>query len=135
MGDESPLLRAELLQFLRSAVTAADSGGLSYSPIATSPHSFSFRTLTAERRVVISVDGHDARDLVILQVVTLLQLVGLRNVRICRLPECRRMFVKTYRREFCSTAHQGLNNKREQREIQRQKRERDRRRRAQEKGA
>jgi hypothetical protein len=125
-ASQSGLLRAELLQFLRSAVRAADSGALSYSPIATSEHSLSFRTLTTDGRVAIAVDGHDARDLVILQLMVLLQIVGLKNVLRCPLPECGRIFVKRHKQEYCTPAHQGLHNKRKQRQNRREKNARKR---------
>jgi hypothetical protein len=39
---------------------------------------------------------------VLLQLVLLLHTVGLRNVWKCSAPDCARLFIKTYRRAFCS---------------------------------
>ena len=49
-------------------------------------------------------EAADTRDLVVLQLVLLLHTVGLHNIRFCAAPDCPgpHLFVKSYRREFCS---------------------------------
>lgn len=111
-------LRADLLLLLRNTVR----GGPSVS-MSTSPSRLSFAArLTDTGRVTIAAEG-TARDLIIVQFVMLLQQVGLANVRMCLAPDCGRVFVKTYRREFCSVQCQKRVNARTQRQKARERRE------------
>ena len=121
------LVRAELLAFLRSAVLNSPVNGMGLY------HPASFRARTAEGRVYCEADG-DGRDLVLLQVLLLLHQVGLPNIRICKAGDCGRMFVKLYRREFCSARCQKRAYMRQRRQNEKAKRERARQRR-QRKGA
>ena len=68
----------------------------------------------ARGRIGVQVSG-TARDLVILQFFALLQVVGVENIHACQAPDCPRIFVKTYRRDFCSAKCQTRTNKRKQR--------------------
>ena len=120
-------VRAELLAFLRSTILNSPVAGMGLHRPA------SFRARTVDGRVVCEADG-DGRDLVLLQLVLLLHQVGLPNVRVCKAGDCRRMFVKLYRREFCSARCQKRAYMRQRRENERAKRERARLRR-QRKGA
>ena len=77
--------------------------------------------------VRLAVTRADLRDFIVLQFLLLLQDVGVRNVRECRAPECARLFVKTYRREFCSPQCQKRVYARKMRGRQRELEERRRR--------
>jgi hypothetical protein len=131
MTDTS-MVRAELLQLLRSTVRGASYGGSSSAieliPSRLAPLSFTVRL--AEGRAMIAATG-DTRSLVVLQTVLLLQEVGLANVHECTAPDCRRLFVKVYRREFCSEQCQKRINTRKQRQLAREQKERLARRRRQ----
>jgi CGNR zinc finger len=96
------LIRAELIAFLRQTVRLADQGGLFGYPISLAEVRL-FAT-AAGRRVIGAAEG-SVRDMAVLQLFLLMQSVGLRNVRMCGAAEpggCQRIFVKTYRRTFCS---------------------------------
>jgi CGNR zinc finger len=122
--DETLLLRAELLQLFRSAVRQRESGQSS-STIWLQPQMIGLTVRVVEGgRVNLALDAPVARELVLLQVMMLLQEVGLVNVRQCAAPGCGRLFVKTYRREFCSVQCQKRINARKQRHQAREKRER-----------
>ena len=98
--EPAALLRLELLAFLRSIVRDSADGRESYAGIELSRIRLTARVNSDRQgRVQLSASGA-ARDLVKLQLVTLLQMVGLRNVRQCAAPDCQRIFVKQYRREF-----------------------------------
>jgi CGNR zinc finger len=121
------VLRAELLQLFRSAVRQAEIGAPS-TAISTKTVSYTVRLV--DGRASIAASG-DTRSLVILQAMLLLNDVGLTNVHECTAPDCRRLFVKVYRREFCSEQCQKRINTRKQRQIAREQRERLARRRRQ----
>jgi hypothetical protein len=98
-------IRAELVAFLRQAVRLRGMGmdfeleyGLALDH--TVPMQF-FALATPRHRVFLFAKG-SARDIAILQLLVLLDQVGMDNVRNCAAPNCPRLFVKTYRREFCS---------------------------------
>jgi hypothetical protein len=57
----------------------------------------------------------------VLQLVMLLDRVGLSAVRRCGAADCRRLFVKTYRREFCSERCQKRAHKRKVRQEERER--------------
>jgi hypothetical protein len=54
------------------------------------------RAEVVNNRVVFNADGKP-RDLVVLQLFALLHEVGIAHLRECQAPDCRRLFVKTYR--------------------------------------
>ncbi len=99
---EGPVVRAELLQFLRSTVRG---GGQVSSSELQMHHErlkpLTFSALMARGTVVCSVGGTH-REVICLQLVMLLQTVGLGAVRFCGVDDCDRMFVKTHRRAYCS---------------------------------
>lgn len=114
--------RAQLIQFLRTLVrlqglesTQAQIGTLGY---------MTFTGRLAGGRVTFEAGGKYVRDFVVLQLVLLLQTVGLRNVRKCASTDCKHLFVKTYRREFCSVRCQARDYKRKIRLRQREEKER-----------
>ena len=77
-----------------------------------------FSVTATTDRVELAVASWDVFDLVALQLVLLVQRVGLRNVRAC--PDCRRVFVKTYRRTFCSKRCQKRAQQRRLRQKERE---------------
>jgi hypothetical protein len=117
---EVSLWRAELVQYLRTLVQTHDHrqvmGTLltndqpgSGSLTTTGP--FRFSATLVNGRVSSTVDSQSIRDVAILNLHYRLLEVGLRNIRRCADPKCRRLFVKTYRREFCSVTCQARRNK------------------------
>jgi CGNR zinc finger len=99
-GDS--LVRAELLAFLRELVRLKDSGLSGHGIWITGPiRFFAFFTSRAGHRLTPGAEG-PMRDVVVQQLLLLLQSVGLRNVRACAAADCPHLYVKTYRREFCS---------------------------------
>lgn len=110
--------RAELVQFLRTLVRTA--GRTSWSELVTH-HGFKFSGALIDGRVFCTVDSRSIRDLAILHLMLRLQEVGLRNVRFCKAPDCRHLFVKTYRREYCSKRCQLRHNKQIHRQLDRDK--------------
>jgi hypothetical protein len=106
-SEEVVNLRAELLQFLRSAVRRSGTGTPSTSISQYGGVTFAVRVDDDGRAGILAAGS--SRALVLLQLVMLLDIVGLDNVRICSAPDCPgdghpapRLYVKTYRREFCS---------------------------------
>jgi endogenous inhibitor of DNA gyrase (YacG/DUF329 family) len=116
----SDVLRAELLAYLRQTVRNEDTGVVGY-PISIG-HSVTFSAIAAGRRVTCGAEGA-MRDVVVLQMLLLLDRVGLSNVRICGVGDCQRLFVKTYRREFCSARCQQRDYKRKLRQRTREQHE------------
>jgi hypothetical protein len=89
--------RAEALQFLRTIVRL---NNVSRAQMGTHKH-FNF---TAEARgdvVMCSLAG-ELSDVTKLQLVVLLRMLGLPKVRRCQRAGCLKIFVKRYRREYCS---------------------------------
>lgn len=113
---EAGLWRAEFLQFVRTLVRTADQTWQGH-PLVTDGR-FKFSTVAVGDRVYCHVDSQSIRDVALLHLMLRLQDVGLRNIRQCAAPECQRLFVKTYRREFCSLRCQQRQNKRVQRARQ-----------------
>lgn len=111
-------LRAELLQVVRSAVRQATAGAAS-TPIDTRP-GISFSVQLVDGRAVIRATG-DTRSLVLHQFLMLLHEVGLTNVQKCSAPDCQRLFVKVYRREYCSVQCQKRIYTREKRRLDRER--------------
>jgi CGNR zinc finger protein len=107
------LVRAELLAFLRTIVREQGQGRFSAPISLLRPVAFS--GIAAGARVACEVDGK-TRDVVIVQLVLLLHTIGLGSVRVCSAGDCQRLFVKTYRREFCSARCQKRVNTRKWRQ-------------------
>jgi hypothetical protein len=126
--DDALALRAVLLQLLRSTVRQGQFERPS-TGIGTY-YAITFSARLIDGHVVIAASGH-VKDLIVLQMVLLLHEVGLKNVRECTAPDCQRLFVKVYRREFCSVQCQKRINTRNQRQIAREQKERLARRRRQ----
>jgi hypothetical protein len=132
--------RAIILQFLRSAVRDGERGRPSTPLAVRDAISFTIADISGGR-VAIRATGDSVEDLVILQLVMLMSHVGLHNVRVCKATDCgsppgtpaapssRRLYVKTYRREFCSEQCQKRVYMRQRRENERRQRERAARRR------
>jgi hypothetical protein len=124
--------RAELLQLARTLVRVQ--GQESRAGIGTYGYFVFDGQHVADGRVVVSAGAKDVSDLLKLQFVMLLHVVGLRSVHRCSARGCLRLFVKTYRREFCSVQCQQRDNKQRQRQHERNRREREQRRRRVAKG-
>lgn len=107
------LWRAEFLQFLRTLVRTADHSWIGYSLLTEG--GFKFTSAVVGDRVRCDVDSQSIRDVALLHLILRLHDVGLRNVRQCARPDCQRLFIKSYRREFCSIQCQQRQNKRVQR--------------------
>jgi len=115
----------ELLKFLRDVVRLRDSEGRGPKPrIWTDGVTQSVRW---ERgRLVPAVEGgppDSVRTLLVLQFRELLLLAGVNNIRKCSAPDCDHLFVKVYRREFCSERCQKRVNKRALRQQARNRRQ------------
>lgn len=123
MTDTS-ILRAELLQLLGSTVRGASYGAASSAIwlISSQRAPIGFTARLVDGRAVIAATG-DTRSLVVLQTLLLLQEVGLPNVQKCSAPDCRRLFVKVYRREFCSAQCQKRIYTRTKRRLDRERKE------------
>ena len=115
--------RAELLEFLRRAVLVAQGTNLFGTGFVLDP--VMLNVTTTGDRLRGYVKG-TTRDVAILQLFLLMLQVGLRNIRQCGAGGpwfCPRLFVKTYRREFCSVRCQQRDYKRRQRRQQREEEE------------
>lgn len=113
---DDTLERAELMQFLRTILRLRGSG------LPASMSTLDRVTVTAYgqgARVGCFLAG-DPRDLLLLQLAGLLQAVGLQRIHRCPAAGCSRMFVKVYRRRFCSTPCQKRTEKRVNRAAQRE---------------
>jgi len=118
---EVSLIRAELITFLRDTVRL-DGTGAAWYGIGLMGH-VQLRALAAAGDVTGAASG-SVRDVAVLQLFLLMREVGLRNIRVCGAIEpggCRRLFVKTYRRAFCSARCQQRVYKRDQRRQAREK--------------
>jgi hypothetical protein len=112
-------LRAVLLGFLRSIVRDSQFGRFSQG-IGTYK-AMNFRANTGAV-TSCAVDG-DLHDVAVLQLITLLHIVGLGDVRECSAPDCQRLYVKAYRREFCSPRCQKRTHTRQWRQEEKRARE------------
>ncbi len=110
------VVRAELLAFLRQTVRNEGTGAVGYG--ISIHQTITFSAIATGRRVTCAAEGR-MRDVTIVQLLLLLDRVGLSNIRLCKVGNCHRLFVKTYRREFCSVRCQQRENKRQQRENKR----------------
>jgi hypothetical protein len=114
-------LIAALRQFVRTVVRSRREP-FAYSPIGLYGP-LTFRALVnADETIRVGVEG-TIRELVILQLVFLLHEVGLSQVRMCTAPQCDRIFVRSYRQEFCSLACQKRTNKARLRQVKREREE------------
>jgi hypothetical protein len=112
---EMTALRADLLELLRNTVRMRAGG----PPPARRPTpSVILSACLVDGQVRVAAEG-TSRELLYLQLFSLLQAVGLANVRACAAPECGRLYVRTYSRMFCSTRCQKRINTRTQRRRQR----------------
>ena len=117
------VIGGELLKFLRDLVRFKDADAWALGIHLRAVTVFGSAS-DGGRRISLSAKG-TMRETVILQLLLLVYTVGVGNVRVCNASDCPRLYVKTYRREFCSPRCQ----KREQmREYRAQIRERQRRR-------
>jgi len=89
---------------------------------------------SAGPHVTLGVEG-TRRSVAILQLAFLVERVGLGNLRLCGVWDCQHVFVKTYRREFCSVQCQKRHYMRRLRANARRQQEQRRRRRQRVKGA
>jgi hypothetical protein len=119
-ADQLLMMRAELLQLLRSTVRGAGVKRASSAIWTDKPMAFAVHLIDDDAQLMAS---GDIRDVLILQTLMLLHEVGLHNIRTCA---CGRLFVKTYRRTFCSTTCQKRYYMRQRRENDRRKRDRRR---------
>jgi hypothetical protein len=109
---EVSLWRAEFVQFLRTLARTA--GRPSWSRLGT-VGLYAFSGALVNGRVSITVDSQRIRDVALLNLMARLHEVGLRHVRRCEAPDCQHLFVKTYRRGYCSTRCQQRHNKQKHR--------------------
>jgi len=120
----------ELLAFLQTAVRLrgvrgdGPAGLATSSALASQPGALIVHRVATDARgdVTHQVDA-PTREAAILQWVALLSLVGLRHVRPCAAPDCSKLLVKVYRREFCSIQCQKRTKKRAERQAARDQRE------------
>lgn len=127
-------IRAEVLAFLRTLVRRSQDGVFSLSQGIGVFKPLTISAAVGGSSVDFAGDG-DIRDLVVLQLVMLLYGVGIGQVRVCRDTKCQRLFVKRYRRGFCSTRCQKrlhtylarLDERNERERLQREKQLRRRR--------
>jgi hypothetical protein len=122
-SEPAGLIRAELLAFLRGLVRHQ---GQLLQPISTVGSIAFAGRLGPTGRVELLVDSEHARAVVIQQLMFLLHDVGLANVRECAADDCQRLFVKVYRRQFCSTTCQKRIQMRHKRQRDREEDERHR---------
>jgi hypothetical protein len=108
--------RNVLLKFLRTLVR--EEGRIAGAPLRIE-QPITFSAQLKRGQVTVLADTDAVRDAVVLQFVLLLHAVGLHNIRECVADDCQRLFVKTYRRLFCSLRCQ-------KRILMRRKRDRDR---------
>lgn len=120
------LWRAEIVQFLRTLVRSE--GRTSSHDLVTEGH-FKFSVAKVHDHVYCMVDSQSIRDLAILHLLLRLHEVGLRNVRVCQAPDCQHLFVKMYRREYCSKRCQARHSKQVRRAMERDEEERQQKRR------
>ena len=112
-------IATELLAYVRGIVHQHRADPQTLSPAIGFAGVVSFAAwMTPDGRVHPYATG-SVRDLAVLQFERLLDLVGLQNVQACGADACPHLFVKTYRREFCSERCQKRMYKRRQREAAR----------------
>lgn len=126
--DDVAQWRAECLAFLRSLVRGSDAAFS--SPLRTAGP-LAYQAVAIAGRAELLVSGN-ARDTLLMQLVSLVQMAGLHTLRICPAHGCGRLFVKTHKREYCSRQCQNrvaMKKKRDrEREAQLKAREAARRR-------
>jgi hypothetical protein len=125
------LVGLELIQFLRNVVRTRDltvakavrlsgtrftvevpdaTGGIDFHS-----HAIRLHAMAHGRAVKQWIDG-PMREVAILQLMALLEVAGLPTVQACSAADCRRLFVKVYRRQFCSVRCQKRSYARMRRE-------------------
>jgi len=118
---------AELLAFTREVVRLG--GNVDAAAGIATESGARFRVQPVKGSAHLLADGATVRDAAILQYVWLIYSVGLDNVRACGAPDCPHVFVKSYRREYCSLNCQRRTNKRQQRDAAKRAKEQEQRRR------
>jgi CGNR zinc finger len=113
--DDIRRIRGELLTFLRGIVRAASKNSFASPMHVTGDVSVG---LEPSGKAVSLVRGQ-LRDQLLMQLIVKLHQVGLRSVRGCGAPDCSRLFVKRYRREYCSARCQKRINTRTNRQRER----------------
>ena len=118
--DALARLSGEMLAFLRGLVQAE--GRVSGTEI-TVQQPVTFAGRLADGDVTCLAAGRDMHDLAVQQLIVLIHTVGLHGIRLCAAPDCPgpRLFVKTYRREYCSVRCQKRTQTRELRRKERDK--------------
>lgn len=112
---------AELLQFIRRLLQQHNQGR--WSEGIEIYGRFTYSALAAGPKVAIAIEG-DLRAVIVQQFVSLLQEVGVANVRRCAAPDCPNVFVRFHKREYCSRVCARRVYMRTRRENERQARER-----------
>jgi hypothetical protein len=112
----------ELRRFVRVLVQARDSGQFEghLSTAVAAPVTFSALT-EKHGRVRIAATGH-VRDQTVLQLILLIDQVGLSQIRQCPAPNCPRIFVKRHRSKFCSKTCQRRDEVQRRRSREREQR-------------
>lgn len=110
-------VRAELLAFFRTLAGGRQAGEIGLY------HSITLAARHRDGRAECEARG-DGRDLVMLQAGLLVHLVGLPSIRTCEAADCPHLFVRRYRRTFCSARCQKRAYMRARRENERLQRAR-----------
>jgi hypothetical protein len=118
--DEIAALRSLLVPILRSLVTARNQFRYTLQ-FETGP--LRFAGFVMGRTTQCLVDGH-LGDVLVLQLLALLIRARFPEVRVCSAPDCERLYVKLFRREFCSVRCQSRTYMRTRRENARRQRRR-----------
>jgi len=98
---ENTALCHQLRDFLRAGVRGDQSGQFEGRLSTAIAGAITFSMLNDRGRTDVAVSGH-VRDLAVLQLLLLIDRVGLRRVRPCPAPGCDRIFVKRHKTKFCS---------------------------------
>jgi hypothetical protein len=114
-------LRDELLAFLRRVVRHSTERPEGVGEVLEVQEGFALTAHPVAGQVVVGIYG-TRRTVACLQLVLLLERVGLAHVRLCGVDDCPRLFVKTYRREFCSVRCQKRHYMRTLRAKERERR-------------
>jgi hypothetical protein len=123
LGGELALLGMELLKFLRSLVLHEGQGLDPQMPITVyAPVTFTVALDPNGLSPFCFAQCHSTHDLVVQQLIILILMVGLPNIRACAAPDCPgpHLFVKTYRREYCSVRCQKRTLTRKARHAERE---------------
>lgn len=99
--EQNAALCHELRDFLRAGVRGDQSGQFEGRLSTAVAGAVTFSMLNDGGRTEVAVTGH-VRDLAVLQLLLLIDRVGLRRLRPCPAPGCDRIFVKRHKAKFCS---------------------------------